>query len=144
MARVSITTRLNEREIDASVRHHVARAVRRAQRRTRDRAKAELTNAGRVDTGRLRNSIVSEVVEPAGLVLRGKVVADADYSYFVHQGTGVYGPRGRPIVPRRARVLRWRPRGSAAFVFRPEARGVEPTPFLQRAKERVRPSDYLP
>ena len=144
MARVSITTRLNESEVEAAVRHHVTKAVRRAQRRTRDRAKAELTKAGRVDTGRLRNSIVSEVVEPSGQVLRGRVVADVDYADYVHQGTGVYGPRGRPIVPRRARVLRWRPRGSSAFVFRPEVRGVEPTPFLKRARERVNPSDYLP
>lgn len=143
MARVSITTRLNESEVEAAVRHHVTKAVRRAQRRTRDRAKAELTKAGRVDTGRLRNSIVSEVVEPSGHVLRGRVVADTTYAGYVHEGTGVYGS-GQPIVPRRARVLRFRPRGATAFVFRPEVSGIEPTPFLKRARERVNAADYLP
>lgn len=117
-------------------------AVQRGTNRARDRAKIEVTAAGRVDTGYLRNQIQSDVRVTGSRVI-GKVTSHAPYSRFVHGGTGIYGPRGRPIVPRRARYLRFKPKGSATFVFTKSVKGMRPTPFMQRALDKVSIRDFL-
>lgn len=59
-----------------------------------------------VDRGRLRSSITHELVTVRGdLVVR--VGSNVAYARFVHEGTGIYGPKGQPIRPVRARVLSW-------------------------------------
>lgn len=73
------------------------------------------------------------------------------YGLFVHEGTGIYGPRGAPIRPVRASVLRFevpgglRPtksgkyrRGPSQVVYAPEVRGTPPDPFLLDAFESAR------
>lgn len=58
------------------------------------------------DTGTLKRSIIVEV----GLVGDVPVAAigtNLSYALWVHEGTGIYGPRGTPIVPRTAKALRW-------------------------------------
>lgn len=127
----------------------VAAAGHRAGGKVRDRAKAELTTAppggrfagpGRVDTGQLRNSgVVETVVE--GNRVRTRVAFRAAHAMFQHEGTGVHGPRGAPIVPRRARVLRFRARGQG-FIFRPQVSGTIGFPYLTRALEQLRLGDF--
>jgi len=85
-----------------------------------------------VDTGRLRASITAELVQYAGSIAV-LVGSNVNYAMFQHEGTGLYGPHGTPIVPRRARFLRFKPRGSSEFVYAREVRGVPPTFFLRRA-----------
>lgn len=66
-----------------------------------------------VDEGTLRASITFDVqVGPGGLV--GRVGSPLRYAVWVHEGTGIYGPRGAPIVPRSASVLRWPVRGTSS------------------------------
>jgi hypothetical protein len=85
-----------------------------------------------VNTGRLRASITTELVQYAGniAVLVG---TNVNYAMYQHEGTGIYGPHGTPIVPVRAKFLRFRPRGSSDFVFARQVRGTPPTFFLRRA-----------
>lgn len=58
----------------------------------------------RVDTGRLRASIATVVVtrnnEPAVLV-----GTNVNYALFVHDGTGLYGPKHAVIKPKSGKVL---------------------------------------
>lgn len=98
-------------------------------------AKRNLGGVGgpkRIDTGRLRASIATQVVtrdgEPAVLV-----GTNVNYALFVHDGTGVYGPTGRPIRPRRAKFLRFRPRGSRRWVYARSVKGMRPNAFLLNA-----------
>lgn len=58
----------------------------------------------------------------------GEVYTDAEYARYVHEGTGIYGPEGRPIRPRRARVLSWRNGGRRRYAA--SVRGQRPQPFL--------------
>lgn len=85
-----------------------------------------------VNTGRLRSSITTELVQYSGniAVLVGTKV---NYAMYQHEGTGIYGPHGTPIVPVRARALRFRPKGSTQFVYARMVRGTPPTFFLRRA-----------
>lgn len=85
-----------------------------------------------VDTGRLRASIESRLVQYNGniAVLVG---TNVNYAMYQHEGTGIYGPRARPIVPKNARALRFIPKGSSTYVFAKSVRGTPPTFFLRRA-----------
>lgn len=85
-----------------------------------------------VDTGRLRASI-----EARQVVYRGQVAVlvgtNVNYAMFQHEGTGIYGPHGTPIVPVNGQFLRFRPKGSSGYVFARSVRGNPPTFFLRRA-----------
>lgn len=87
-------------------------------------AKRNLRAAGKIDTGRLLNSVTHEVYATSrGPVAR--IGSNLDYARHVHDGTGVYGPSGQVIRPRTARALRWPTRGvSSARVSRSTGRTV--------------------
>jgi len=59
------------------------------------------------------------------------------YAAWVHDGTGLYGPRHRMIVPVNKKVLRWKAKGGAAgkngYVFSRHSRGMKPNHFLKDA-----------
>jgi len=91
----------------------------------------------RVDTGRLRASINTSLVTRDGVptVLVGTNVR---YAMWVHNGTGIYGPSARPIRPRRAQFLRFRPRTSRRFVYARQVKGMKPNAFLKNALSAAR------
>jgi hypothetical protein len=99
----------------------VARDMYRRGQRVRSRA-IELVGA---DTGRLRTSIHVELVVRGELVI-ARVGSDVEYALPQEEGHGV-------IVPVRARVLVFRPRGSGRLVFTRQVRAVEGTHYLKRA-----------
>lgn len=84
-----------------------------------------------VDNGTLRNSITWELGRK-GSKLIVRVGTNLKYARYVHDGTGIYGPRGQPIRPVRASVLRWPAKGGG-FVFAREVKGSPGRPFLRDA-----------
>ncbi|MFG2225389.1 HK97 gp10 family phage protein [Streptomyces sp. NPDC048644] len=106
-----------------------------------DDVTTEVANAARrrcpVDDGQLRASIRSETRQRGSEVV-GEVWSSLEYAAYVHEGTGIYGPTGRPIRPVRARVLSWQPQGGGR-VFAREVRGQRPQPFLADALAEVSP-----
>lgn len=113
----------------------VDQSVRRAAGRTRDRAKRIITAKGRVDTGRLRNSIVAEHSRSNATQVWWVVGSNLEYAAYQEDGTRAHGPR-------RARVLRFKPKGSNSFVFAKRVRGVKPAKFLQGALNQLKESDF--
>lgn len=81
-----------------------------------------------VRTSNLANSGTSEVNAQA---TKGVVRFTARYAGFVHQGTGLYGPRKTKIVPENKKALYW---PGAAHPVR-SVKGMRPNPFLVRAAE---------
>ena len=124
------------RRILAHPRGAVVKDLLRRGFAVESQAKRNLSGANglpkRVDTGRLRASVATVVVNRNGApaVLIGTSVR---YAIFVHEGTGIYGPRGVPIRPRRAKFLRFRPRGSSRWVYAKSVKGMRPNPFLRNA-----------
>ena len=106
---------------------------RRGQR-VAARAKALLS--GKVVSGRLINSIQVKSPERIGTRKRGITVQVGSFGVrharWVHDGTGIYGPKGRPIVPRRSKYLRWVSK-SGKVMYATSVRGVPPYPFMERA-----------
>jgi len=133
---VNVTSKIDRAALARYIQNEIADRMQRAGGRVRDYAKDEITAAGRVNFGTLRNATQVEVAHVRGTQLSVRVVNDAEHARYNHEGTGVHGPRGAPIVPRRARVLRFRGR-SGAFVFTPEVQGITPVPFLTNALDRL-------
>ena len=143
MARVHFTHRLDVnavRAIIASPTGGVAKDMLRRGLLVETQAKRNLGGVGgpkRVDTGRLRASINTQLV-----IRNGRPVAvigtNVYYARFVHDGTGLYGPRHRMIRPVRRKFLRFRPAGSRRFVYARRVKGMVPNSFLRNALRAAR------
>jgi hypothetical protein len=81
----------------------------------------------RRDTGRLISSILGTVImrngEPVGIV-----GTNVKYARWVHDGTGIYGPRGMMIRPVRAKFLRFKAGGRV--IYRRQVKGMKPNRYL--------------
>lgn len=93
----------------------------------------------RVDTGQLRNSVSVQLVSVDGLPAV-RVGTKLGYARWVHDGTGVYGPRHAPIRPRQAKVLVFKSKqfGAKKGKFRGkvvvrQVKGIPGNPFLRDA-----------
>jgi phage gpG-like protein len=110
----------------------VARDLYRRGIRVQTRARQILREAGRIDTGRLVNSITVQMITRAGAPV-AQIGTNVEYARFIHDGTGIYGPRGAPIRPKRGDFLVFTPKGSTQVVFARQVRGIRPTPYLKNA-----------
>lgn len=115
----------------------VPQAVWRAAGKVRDRAKANVGKMGRVDTGAMRNSIVGRRMRGGKAGVWYEVGSDLPYAIFQHEGTRT------PIVPRRAKVLRFKGQGGS-YVFPKQVRGVTAAPFLTDALKTLTVGDFTP
>jgi hypothetical protein len=93
----------------------------------------------RVDTGLLRSTIFNESVMINGEPHQ-RIGSRLYYAMWVHNGTGIYGPRHMRITPKTANVLAWKSkvygakRGKyAGWVFAKSTKGMKPNPFLKKA-----------
>ncbi len=134
--------RITRVTINRSEMHNLLRGPGGPVVQTVDRYTRRTANAARagapVDTGHLRASIDTSVRTTSTRVI-GRVSSPLDYARFVHDGTGIYGPRRRPIRPKRAKMLAFRPKGGRTVVFAREVKGTKPRPFLLRALREVSP-----
>lgn len=109
-----VTNVINKAALEALLKSHdgaVAKDITRRGLRVVSAAKRNLSsNPSRVDTGRLRSSISFRLVSVNGS-LTGRVGTNVKYAIFVHEGTGLFGPRHTLIVPRNKKALRWKTRG---------------------------------
>lgn len=142
MSRVEIT--LDDAEIDRLLRSpsgDVYRSVRDVVLATRNLA----VSMAPVDDGPLRASLRTKM-EASTRVVRGWVYSDLEYALYVHEGTGIYGPKGQPIRPKNGRYLvfearnaRTTPRGRGNIVFARQVRGQRPQRFLLEALKAASP-----
>ncbi len=120
----------------ATLHDRGARAVHQAVAQVTDHIEGEARDEAPVVTGNLRHSITSRV-SGIGFRTHGEVRATAPYAQYVHQGTGLFGPHHRKIVPREKKALRFVAGGQ--ILFRRSVRGQRPNPFMDRALETVSP-----
>ena len=112
---------------DAAFNRDMVRRGQRVKRRAQ-----QIVRARAYDTGRLHRSIGVRVGAERGEIVV-TVGSPLEYARWVHDGTGIYGPRGRPIRPVRAKVLVFTPKGSNQVVAAKQVRGTPPVPFLRDA-----------
>ena len=98
-----------------------------------------------VDEGRLRASLTLEM-RREGEEAVARVGTNLEYGLYVHEGTGIYGPRKTPIRPVRARLLRWPAKNNsgagrrrykggktARYIYARQVKGVKPRRYLANA-----------
>jgi hypothetical protein len=128
--RVEINSRVVQRLLRSPAgplaRHMLTRGhrVRRAARRNINSRSGDLA----------RSIDVKIIIENGGAGVR--VGSDLFYARFVHDGTGIYGPRQRPIRPERRKALAFG--GSQGTVVVASSSGQRGTKFLLRALDAAR------
>ncbi len=129
-------------------------AVQAAEDDLRVRANRVLNAARRnapVDEGRLRASIAVEFTTDRDGSPVARIGSNLPYAIFVHEGTGIYGPRGAMIRPRTRQFMRWPVKNNSgsgnrrysggstsSYAYARETRGVRPRPFLRDALDAAR------
>jgi hypothetical protein len=100
------------------------------------------SNPKRVDTGRLRASITHQFIQRSGGLgaIAGRVGTNVKYARFVHDGTGIYGPRHALIRPVNGKALRWpakakrgKGKSKGGFIYSKTSKGMAPNKFLKDA-----------
>jgi HK97 gp10 family phage protein len=66
---------------------------------------------------------------------RAVIAPQARYAFFVHEGTGIYGPYKTPIVPKTKKALAFRIGGKT--IIRRSVKGQKANPFMARALRKV-------
>lgn len=102
--------------------------IGRLTRRTTTLARRNM----RVDTGRARASVHGRVRTHGTLVI-GRVSSPLKYTLYLHEGTGIYGPRGHPITPKNGKYLVFKPKGAPNYVYARKVRGIPGDEWLVRA-----------
>ncbi|MDI9914347.1 hypothetical protein [Rhodococcus sp. IEGM 1379] len=117
-----------------------------------DRMGRQVVNRARVNcnvnTGQLRSSITHHVTL-SGTSAKTRVGSPLERARYIHEGTGIYGPKGKPIVPVTAKALKFPTpkmigplgrggsRSPGGFVFAKSVKGIQPNPFLTDALKDV-------
>lgn len=107
-----------------------------AARRTRNRVRHEIRKSGRIDTGRMHDSIEISEARRARNRVTYNVGSALDYTLYQNEGIG-------PVYPVRAKVLRFKPKGSNQYVFARRTRGFKGAKFYQKALSHLRAQDYV-
>jgi len=135
--------RINQAELNRLLRSDtgpVVRHITTLTRRTTNAAKRRV----KVDEGTLRASIQGTVRVEATRVV-GRVGTPLAYGLYLHEGTGIYGPKRRPIRPIHRQFLRFEvksgtaARGRRRVVFAKQVRGMKGDKWLVRALQEAVP-----
>lgn len=116
-----------------AARDLIKRGIRVQNRARRNLAGATGSGPRRIDTGLLRSSIHTNLMT-GGPFLVMRVGSGQYYALWVHDGTGIYGPKARPIKPKVAShlVFKWKKMGNKQM-FLKEVKGMRPNPYLEAA-----------
>ena len=109
-----------------SPKGQVARGILKLGKKVERKAKRLVP----VDHGVLRNSISTELIIRRGPVAR--IGTKVKYALYVHEGTGIHGPKGQPIYPRNGKVLVFTTK-KGKQVFARSVKGMKGTPYLRDA-----------
>lgn len=88
-----------------------------------------------VDTGVLQDSISIDI-KSQGDVLTATLTATAEHAEWVHEGTGIFGPVGEPIIPVRSKVLVFKI--ADRLIITKSVKGQPANPFLRRGAKILR------
>lgn len=141
MASVKASHKLNAVQIQyilkspagPAARDLIKRGIRVQNKARRNLAGTTGSGPRRIDTGLLRASIHTNL-QTGGEFLVMRVGSGQYYALWVHDGTGIYGPRATKIKPKTAKYLKfkWKKMGNKTFYFK-SVRGMKPNPYLKNA-----------
>lgn len=126
---------VTEAELIGRFRKTQAQDLLRRGLKVQARARLLLSGAAghpkRVDTGQLRSSVGVQLRSLAGRP-SVRIGTNLRHARWVHDGTGIYGPRRRRITPTTKKALAFQSRRGRRVVVR-SVRGMERNEFLKDA-----------
>lgn len=140
----------SEQEIIGRLRAAQAKDLLRRGLRVQARARELIGGAGpghpkRVDTGDTRSSIQVQLRSPPPASPVVRVGSNRLKSRWIHDGTGLYGPRHQKITPKHGKALVFRSKTHgqksgkfAGKVVVRSVKGMKPNPFLRAALRAAR------
>lgn len=144
--------KLEQKQIVAALLGPQGQVYRQLQRRG-TRVLNEAKRLCPVDQGRLRSSLTMQM-QTVDKLPAAVVGTNLEYGLYVHEGTGIYGPKRTVIRPKKARLLRWPVKNNlyrvtggnrrykngktAQYAYAPFVKGVQPRPFLRQALQVAR------
>lgn len=123
--------------INTMMREYADASAYRGALAVQRRAQQNVTAAGRVHTGGMRNSIRARRVRADGDGALWEVGSNRKHTIFQEKGTRAHGPVT-------AKFLVFTPKGSGTVVFAKWVRGVKAAHFLRDAINSATVSDFLP
>lgn len=136
MARSSVRVKMDRRVIDGMLADVTDASAGRAARRVQQQVSRNIVSSGRVRSGAMRDSIRSRRVSHTNRQTTYEVYSDLPYTIFQEEGIG-------PVTPVKAKVLRFKPRGSNVFIFRPRTKGFKGAHFFRQARAQITLDDFL-
>lgn len=136
MAKISL--KLNTQSITVGVGGMATKAARAAAERTKLRVQANIAMKGRINTGRMHDTIqVRKLRSSRPMKPRFVIVSPEPYTKYQEWGV-------KPFGPKRAKVLRFKPKFSNSFVFARRVRGFPPGRFFRDALNQITVRDFRP
>lgn len=136
MVKVNIRVRMDGKATVECASGHASRAAYNGSQRFAGKVRQEIRAAGRVDTGRMVNSVTAtrdtrrDRLRPAYIV--GPRVG---YAKFQDRGTRAHGPKHK-------KFMRFKPKGKNYFVFAKWVRGVKAANFMSKAVSKLSARDF--
>jgi hypothetical protein len=122
-----ITFTIKENELKELAEVRFPNTVDRVIQITASALRGEIGREAPVDEGLLAGSYNLKRLGYAAYGIWSRV----KYRWWVHEGTGIYGPHKKPIVPVRAKALRFEIDGRV--IFAKSVKGQKPNRFIDRA-----------
>jgi len=128
---------VTQAQIIGRLREMQAKDLLRRGFKVQARARLLLSGAGpnhpkRVNTGMLRSDIQVQLIAVTGSP-KVRVGTNRKYARWVHDGTGIYGPRKMPITPKRAKALSFKSSTTGRRVTVRSVKGMRKNEFLKDA-----------
>ena len=136
MVKVNVRVRMDGKATVECASGHASRAAYNGSQRFAGKVRQEIRAAGRVDTGRMVNSVTAtrdtrrDRLRPAYIV--GPRVG---YAKFQDRGTRAHGPKHK-------KFMRFKPKGKNYFVFAKWVRGVKAANFMSKAVSKLSARDF--
>lgn len=113
---------------------YAAETSERGAKQAEMKARRYIIQGGRIRTGEMLRKVKAEpTVNPT----TWRVTAAAEHSWYQEKGV-------RPFQASRGKVLRFQPKGSGVFIFRPRSKGFQGIHFMKKAVDGLTMQDFLP
>ena len=135
MAHKSVRYSIDSRKINKISKEINYKSAEKAANIVVMNARDNLVKAGRYRTGALLLSLKAKTVLRANGRVAFLVGSDMPYAVFQEKGVGPFGPK-------RAKVLRFKPKGSGAYVFARYVKGFKGAFYFKKALAKVNIRDF--
>ncbi len=123
---IQFEVEFNDEEI-AQLAIMATRAIQRAQQLIAIEVWGGIGREAPTDHGKLAGDWTVEAINNTDW----RIYTNTEYALWVHDGTGIYGPTGSPIVPASASVLVFEWQGQTWYLR--SVKGQRPNPYADRA-----------